>query len=653
MTLSNTEIQDLLNMEWLDTNSLGGSASSSISGANTRKYHGLLVAAFNPPTDKRVLLAKVEERIHQKGEFHDLSVNQFPGTIYPEGHRYLNSFERRPIATWNYGGKSWKIQKKVFMVPNSNTVVLIYENMGSDSFDIELHPLLVHKNHHATSHENHFDFYYEPRKSGIKVHAFPDSPALYLKWSKGTFDENRVWYKNFELPKEEYRGQDAIEDYYRIGFIKSTLKPGQKISVLATIEENMVSKSATTLEKKTLRTIESKKAAHVKNKFYNDLLVSGDQFLVNRASTQSKSIIAGYHWFADWGRDTMIAMRGLTIATGNKEASKSILSTFFKYLNLGMLPNRFPDFTGQDVEYNTIDASLWLFIAMYEYHERFKDKKFIEDHLKELEEVLIHHIKGTRFNIHLTEEGFIYGGQDGWQLTWMDARVDGYVVTPRIGCPIEINALWYNAMCIYEHFCQGCNLKLNYQIREAKSKFLKNFKNYFLNDSGFLNDVVVPNESHDGSFRPNQIHVVSLPFSLLNKSQEKKLVQLVGEKLLTDYGLRTLDDRSPQFIGHYGGNQWDRDIAYHQGTVWPFLLMEYWEAFLKVNKYSEKAKKEVIQQLKPLKDHFYNSDCLHAISEIFDGVKPDEGRGCVQQAWSVAALIKLYTDHQLYKIKES
>ncbi|MGX1930977.1 amylo-alpha-1,6-glucosidase [Flagellimonas sp. 2504JD4-2] len=650
MDLKNIEIKDLLSMEWLETNGLGSYASSSISGANTRKYHGLLVAALNPPTERKVMVAKLEEQVLVDGDISEISVNQYPGTMHPQGHKYLKSFVRRPIATWQYQGNNWKLSKKIFMVPNSNTTVVIYENVGKEAFNLKVNPLFEHTDYHATMHENQFDFYYEKIKSGIKIYAYPDSPALYMQWTRSNFTEDRTWYKNIELFKEQYRGQDFREDYYQLGFLDSKLAPGQKASLLFTTEEGMTVKRYSDLQRITERFVSSLRSNETKDDFYNDLLVSGNQFVVNRTSTESKSIIAGYHWFTDWGRDTMIAMRGLTIAIGDQDTSKSILSTFLKYVDKGMLPNRFPDYDGQDVEYNTIDATLWLFVAMYEYQMKFGDDAFIRDNMEKLEEILLCHIEGTRYNIHLTEEGFIWGGEENWQLTWMDAKVGDYVVTPRIGCPIEINALWYNAMCIYEHFCSGCDIKIHREIVLTKQNFLKNFKRKFLNENGYLNDVVTKN-GVDSSFRPNQIYAVSLPFHILSRKEEKEIIKQIGDKMLTGYGLRTLDQENKDFVPHYGGNQWQRDTAYHQGTVWPFLLMEFWQAYLKVYGFSTKAKKEVVNGLKPLKAHFYTSDCLHGISEIFDGLEPNEGRGCIQQAWSVSALVKLYSEHNLYQIK--
>lgn len=651
MNLKEKSIDELLQLEYIETNRLGGYASSSIVGANMRKYHGLLVAAFNPPTNRRVLVSKIEERILQAEGIAEIAVNQYPNnTIYPQGHQHLKSFIRRPIATWIYEGEHWKLEKKVFMVPHSNTTVVTYKNIGEKAFNLETHPLLENKDYHSTFRENNFDFYYEKKANQLKTHAFYNSPAVYIKWNHGGFEEYRSWYKNIQLSKEAYRGQEAEEDYYRIGYITAALQPQETFDIIFTIEEEILNKSVNTLEKEMLNALKASKSSKIKDTFYNDLLVSGNQFIVNRTSTNSKSIIAGYHWFTDWGRDTMIAMRGLTIATGDQITSKSILSTFFKYVKKGMLPNRFPDYEGQEVEYNTIDATLWLFVSLYEYYETFQDQSFITENISILKEIIDYHIQGTFYNIKVNSEGFVEGGQEGWQLTWMDAKVNGYVVTPRMGAPVEINALWYNALCIYEYFCKKIKKTTETAYVALRKKVKKNFKKTFITPEGYLYDVIT-SAGKDAAFRPNQINVVSLPFSILTEAQEKKLVTLVTKELYTDFGLKTLHNSHPDFVSHYGGNKWYRDIAYHQGTVWPFLLMEYWQAYLKVNKFSEAAKKKTKQSLEVLKQHFYEAECIHGISEIFDGENPSEGRGCVQQAWSIAAVLKLYTDHKLYDIK--
>lgn len=651
MKIKEKDVEELLNLEWIETNGLGGYASSTITGANTRKYHGLLVAPYNPPVDRKILVGKIEERIYTNGDYTDLSLNEYPeGSIHPKGHQYLSNFTKKPNSTWQYKHNKWSLKKQLFMVQGSNTTVITYHNNGTTPFVLEMHPLWAFKDHHYNFKETPNHFEYKKHNNHIKVQ-LSDNVDAYWDWSEGEFVEERSWYNNFQLHKETYRGENDQEDFYRIGYVKLIMAPGQKIKISFTTEEKMVGKNIELLELNNKRHLKSIVSAKTKNTFYNDLLVAGNQFLVRRDTTKSKTIIAGYHWFTDWGRDTMIAMRGLTIATGNKKASKSLLSTFLKHTSEGMLPNRFPDFTEQKVAYNTIDATLWLFVAMYEYHQKFNDLEFIKKNIKALEKIILRHVRGTRYNIHVTQEGFLYGGQEGVQLTWMDALVDGHVITPRMGCPVEINALWYNALCIFESFATECKIKIKREVTINKRKFSNNFKNYFLNDKGYLNDVVDPaNNGVDNSFRSNQIYAISLPFSLLTKKEEKQIVEMVEEKLLTPYGLRTLDPSHPDFKGKYYGNQWNRDMAYHQGTVWPFILMDYYEAFLKTRKYTQGAKKKVVKALKPLEDHFYNQDGIHTISEIFDGEKPLEGRGCIHQAWSVAALIKLYSDYNLYDL---
>lgn len=400
-----------------------------------------------------------------------------------------------------------------------------------------------------------------------------------------------------------------------------------------------------TLKTNELQRLENLAPKDLDEPFLRDLMLAGDQFIVRRNSTQGYSLIAGYHWFTDWGRDTMIAMRGLTIATGKQEVSKSILETFLRHVDKGMLPNRFPD-GNEALEYNTIDATLWLFIALYEYHRKFQDLSFVAEHLDTLTDILEHHIRGTRYNIHCTPEGFLAGGEGLAQLSWMDARVGDYVVTPRHGCPVEIQALWYNALRIYQYFAGSLNQPYE-QYQAIGDQLLANFKQHFVRPDGALNDVIIPMDGRyaaDASMRPNQIYVVSLPFSLLGKEAEKGVVDAVREHLLTDYGLRTLSPEHPDFKPKYGGNSWDRDTAYHQGTVWPFLLGEYATAWLKVNDWSEKAQKEVRTMLEPLKHHFYQEDCILGISEIFDGKRPRAGKGTVHQAWSVGALLKTLLD---------
>ena len=644
-------MNDIFNKEWLVTNGLGGYASGTVVGANTRRYHGLLVASENPPTDRRIVVAKIEERVFQQDTYFDLSANQFPGVVYPKGYEYLHSFERIPLPCWQYKTENWHLEKTIFMVYGSNATVVEYSNKGDRPFRLEAHPLFADYEYHQGFRENGFyDYYTEPQEHRLKIYPHFQGKPIFMRWSKGDFIQARNWYKNIQWPMEAYRGYDAVADYYRIGYLTYDLKPGESLFMVFSTKELVGSRSPADLKEEELNRIKELKNISTENVFFNDLLTSADQFLVQRKSTGSETIIAGYHWFADWGRDTMIAMRGLTIAIGDKNASKSILTTFFKYLSEGMLPNRFPDREGDEIEYNTLDAPLWLFIAMYEYHQKFHDAAFIEGHLNDLEDILQHYINGTRYQIHVTDEGFLYGGQEGVQLTWMDAKVDGEVVTPRIGCPVEINALWYNALKAFDFFCQELSKGTPEEYLVLARKIKHNFKDHFVNGHGTLYDVVIPGGTPDNTFRPNQIYVASLPFSLVDMATERKIVQQVGEKLWTPFGLRSLAVDNENYKGHYRGNLWQRDHAYHQGTAWPFLLGEYYSALLKTNKNTEKAREKVVKELEPLRNHFYNENGIQAISEIFDGDGPHEGRGTIQQAWSVGAILKLYVDFKLYKV---
>lgn len=638
--------------EWIQTNGLGGFASSTVEGANTRRYHALLVAALNPPTDRKVIVSKVEERIKVNNRYKDLSTNHYKDVVYPEGYKFLKTFYPTPIPTWTFQDQNFHIEKQILMVQNKNATLVNYINKGDTPIILEMHPLYAFTDYHTLFHENSFtDFYSETHENYLKTYPHYQSIPVYTKWNKGQFTEARTWYKNSYLPIETKRGLDDICDSYRIGYITCELQPQEAVTLLFSLNETLLDYDVNklfALEKRKFL----KADYHSKSQFYNDLLRSGNQFLVKRQSTQEQSIIAGYHWFSDWGRDTMISMRGLTIATGNKTASKSILATFFKSLNQGMIPNRFPDHNQDKVEYNAMDATLWLFITLYEYYRKFDDKAFVKKQLPVLKDILDWHIKGTHYRIKATPEGFLYGGEAGVQITWMDAMVNGEVITPRIGCPIEINALWYNALKVYEYFCGEFKLKNETYFDNIKNNFELNFSNFFINEDGTLYDVIIPNKSSDSRFRPNQLYCLSLPFTILNKEQKKTVFEAIQKKLYTTFGLRTLDMEDPNFKGAYSGNQWQRDHEYHQGTVWPFLLSEYYTAFFKIYGNTKTNRKRVVKELSSLKNHFYNEVGLHCISEVFDGKDPKQGKGTIQQAWSVAALIKLYSDYKLYELDD-
>jgi predicted glycogen debranching enzyme len=649
-TFINPTFESLSRKEWIVTNGLGGYASSSISGANTRRYHGLLVAALRPPTDRIVMVSKVEESVVDiEGNHIQFSSNQYSDVIHPGGYETITSFDRDPLPLTTFQGVGWMLSKMVFMIHHSNTTVIEYQNLGAKQCKLVLNPFYVYKDYHMLFHQQDtFDFYREEAENFISI-IYPRYGAapLFVQCPDSEFTSDKVWNKNIFYAKEAERGLDDLEDTCSIGSYSIALEPGQKAHLLFTIEKDQLNPSWNELKEQEIERIgqltNNISDASVSDlskqdaQFYKDLITTGDQFIVNRSSNNGQSIIAGYHWFTDWGRDTMIAMRGLVIARGKQELAKNIINTFLAYLKDGLIPNRFPD-QGETPEYNTIDASLWVFIILYEYHQKFNDVDFIGACLPKLNEILCAYRDGTHFKIHMLEEGLIFGGEGLSQLTWMDAKVGDYVVTPRQGCPVEINVLWYNAICIYHEFQKlfaipdvGWN-SLASEVKEA-------FRLYFLNLKGYLNDVVIPDEYADDAIRPNQVYALSLPFSLLTDTENQNILICITNKLLTPYGLRSLSMDHPDFIGFYGGDQWHRDKAYHQGTVWTFLMGEYLLAYLKTYKNSTQARQHVTSLMDTLKHHFYHEDCIRGISEVFDGEKPGPGRGCIHQAWSVGMLL--------------
>lgn len=643
--LNDPTFETLRSKEWLTTNGIGGYASGTLSGANSRRYHGMLIAANNPPTSRKVLVAKVEEGIALKRDHQvELSANQYPSAIHPQGFQYLTQFEQNPFPTFQYEINGHLLEKSIFMVYGHNATVIEYKNLGTQSIPLSMTPFLVDRDYHGLFSEGRvFDFYYEKIGDILKIHSRYGSAPLYIKQESGTFEENRFWVKDLIHEQEKYRGLDYQEDAYVVGKFHQLLSPNKSCFLIMTSDANVLESSPLDLKKAALKRWNGLVPKANKNTFLGDLYKAADQVIVKRAATNSFTILAGYHWFTDWGRDTMIAMRGLCISTGRKKVSQSILTTFFKNIDKGMLPNRFPDYDHDEVEYNTVDATLWLFVALYEYYEKFKDGAFVKRNFAHLTDILTHHFAGTRYNIHVTDEGFLWAGEAGVQLTWMDAKVGDFVVTPREGCAVEIQALWYNALMIYQYFQKELKIKgtstISEQSKSTADQLKKNFVHHFYNDQAYLNDVVVPNQSVDQDIRPNQIFVLSLPFDLLNKTQQKKVFKNVKDHLFTPFGLRSLNVDNQSFKPIYGGDQWHRDTSYHQGTVWSWLLGDYWLAYLKLNNYSDKSKAVVRQEIATLETHFYEHNCIHGVSEIFDGEPSHQGRGTVQQAWSIGALI--------------
>lgn len=640
--------ENALTKEWIVTNGIGGYASSTVIGTNTRRYHGLLVAALNPPTERKLMVCKVEETIISNHKETMLSTNQYLDAVYPEGYYHIKGFTRVPLPTTLFRAGEAELSKTIFMVYNSNTTIVEYTNASPITFRLRLNPLYAVRDYHALLREEH-DYQYLVKDNGNNhaIYAYAGAQPLYFKHTKGTFIAQPHWNKNILYSIEKQRGQDFSEDLYSTGSVEYNLSPGETMHVMFSLDANKLEEDPKELKQKEIDRLNSLVPPGVHNEFLADLFITGDQFIVHRKSTENYSIIAGYHWFTDWGRDSMIALRGLCIATGKQKEARSVIITFLNVLNQGIIPNRFADYETDEPEYHTMDATLWLFIAVYEYDRAFKDTQFLKMIHDKLTEIIHHHVIGTKHNIHVTDKGFLCGGTHGLPLSWMDARINDYVFTPRMGCPVEINALWYNALKIHSYIFTRLGYKPNETVKAIAYKIENNFEDSFWNNDGYLNDLVTEDGKADNAIRPNQIYAVSLPYSLLPLEKGKLVVDKVNQYLLTDYGLRTLDPNHHQFKAEYSGDVWSRDAAYHQGTVWPFLMPEYFTAYLKVHNYSNRAKRDVEDNLRLIKDHFYHDECLHGISEVFDGLNPRSGKGCMNQAWSVSNLILLITKADL------
>ena len=640
--------------EWLETNGLGGFASSSITGLNTRRYHGLLTAATNPPVGRIVMLSKLEETLIIDGRRYELSANQYPGSIYPQGFLYQTNFRLDPYPVFAYEVEGFRFEKSVFMVQGQNATVVHYElganeaNRYSGEIKLELRPLIAFRDYHSTTHENGTLNRRVETDAGItSVRPYPDLPALYFSYDDAELNTSGDWYRNFEYDVERERGLDFMEDLFSPFALTFNLSLHRRARVIASTERFDIRTAERFRDAETSRRKTMGPASPKANDLVRRLFSAADQYIVARGA--QKTVIAGYHWFSDWGRDTMIALPGLTLATGRFEIAKSILSQFAQHVDQGMLPNRFPD-TGETPEYNTVDATLWFFEAVRSLLHYTNEYDFVRANLYDvLKDIIAWHVRGTRYNIHVDHDGLLASGEPGVQLTWMDAKVGDWVVTPRHGKPVEIQALWYNALRVMEHLARKFGEKDNEkEYAKLAERAEKSFNAQFWNkDGGCLYDVV--NGDHrDSSVRPNQVIAVSLRHSMVPKSRAKSILRVVDSELLTPCGLRTLSPGDSQYRGRYEGNQLHRDGAYHQGTVWPWLMGPYITAYMKTFGASA-GRKVAVEWLNNFQHHLEDA-CLGQVSEIFDADPPHSARGCAAQAWSVAELLRAATEDVYTKL---
>lgn len=639
--------------EWLVTNGIGGFASGSIANVLTRRYHGLLTAALQPPLGRTLLLAKLDETADydgvypESGRLYPLYTNRWEdGTFEGNGHHYLNRFHLEGTTpVWTYAIANALLEKRVWMQPGANTTYVQYHlTRATGPLGLTLKALVNYRDYHSTTIVNDWYPEVEDVAQGLRITMFDGARPFYLFSDRAEITPQFDWYEDFFLSVEEFRGQrDVSEDHLYLAQLQVTLRPGETFAVVASTEPTpTLDSDAAYAERRAYEQHLLDRAGNLAGApaAVHHLVLAADQFVVNRptaADPAGKSIIAGYHWFSDWGRDTMIALPGLTLATGRPEIAASILRTYAQFVDQGMLPNRFPD-AGETPEYNTIDATLWYFVAVGDYFRATGDTALLRDLYPALAGIVEWHVRGTRYAILMdAADGLISGGEAGVQLTWMDAKVDDWVVTPRIGKPVEINALWYNALCIMHEFAVTLG-EDPARFAGLASRARAGFDRFWNAPLGYCYDVLdTPDGGADGSLRPNQLLAVSLPHSPLTAEQQRSVVDACARHLLTAHGLRSLSPDDKAYIGRYGGDRRKRDGAYHQGTVWGWLIGPFVAAHRRVYNDPAAARSYLMPLLQSLVDHGVGS-----ISEIFEGDAPFAPRGCIAQAWSVGEVLRVW-----------
>ncbi|MBI2264243.1 MAG: glycogen debranching enzyme N-terminal domain-containing protein [Armatimonadetes bacterium] len=636
--------------EWLCTNGIGGYASSTVIGANSRRYHGLLVAALKPPGKRTILLSKIEEEVLLDDRVFRISANLYPDTIFPQGYFHLHRFTAFPLPKWTYMIEDAVLHKEVFMVNGKNTTVVTYslESGGRPALLI-LYPLVTCRDFHLLQRKTNwpFDLKREKTSQGLQIslQAHPDAPTLRLI-SGAHYQSIGRWYYNLQYVRERERGLDYEEDSFCPGYFALNLRQGEAVSLIASSEplENIdpeVWREAEIARRRALL-----HPAHDLSQEAKTLFLATDAFVVRVPGDGSCGIIAGYPWFQEWGRDALVSLPGLTLVTGRFHEAREILLTFSGKLKDGLLPNYFPEDPAGRIPYNAADVSLWFFYALYKYWEYTRDRPFIEGKmLPVMKSIMDHYKRGTHFDIGMRSDGLLDAGTPETQLTWMDAIVDKWPVTPRNGTPVDLNALWYNALKIFEVFAP--NTTEAARAARLAERVRENFLRRFWNDAArCLLDCA--GKKRDDSIRPNQILAASLPFPLLDRERALQVVTKVWTDLVTSLGLRTLSSREARYRGVYRGSSAERDAAYHQGTVWPCLLRQYITAFVRAHEHSPWSKGIAELLLQPLFHHLRDA-CVGTVSEVFDGDPPHLAGGCPAEAWSVAEILRCYWEDVLEK----
>jgi predicted glycogen debranching enzyme len=640
-----SHLEAALKREWLVTNGIGGYASSTIAGANTRRYHGLLVATLRPPLQRTLLVSKLDATARLGADLFPLTTNEYiDGTINPHGYHNLESFGLEgtiPVFTWAVADAL--VEQRVWMAHGQNTTYVTYTLVrASRPIALEVIPLCTYREMHGTTDVRGWMPETNSVDDGLYVTAFAEAVPYWLRANRGTFVPGVVRHWSLRQRAESYRGLSDREDMFAIGRLDAKLMEGETLAlVLTTAQEPELDwQVAYEAEKTRQAQLLGQSGLDDEPGWIKRLALAADQFIVDRptdVNPTGKTIIAGYPWFGDRGRDTMIALPGLTLATGRPEIAASTLRTFAHFVNQGMLPDRLPGSTGQ-AEYESADAALWFFQALHCYLEVTDDLALIDELYPTLVEIVEWHLKGTHHGLGVDESDDLLQVREApIGLTWMNKRDGERVVTPRVGKPVEINALWHNALGALSHFATQLGRTDDASLwREMTARLAKSFETRFwYARGGYLYDVIDGPEGDDATLRPNQLLAVSLPHNpLQDRDKARAVVDAVARHLQTSYGLRTLSPRDPAYAHRYGGDPVARANAYHQGTVWAWLIGSFVIAHRKV--YGDQAKARSF--LRPFADHLADHG-IGSISEIFDGDPPHTPRGCTASARSVAQVL--------------
>ena len=656
-----TTFKEGIKREWAVTNGIGGYAGSSMIGAHSRTHQGYLIASLHAPIERYLVFSKINETATVGTSTVSFETSQHCAsgkTVYTEGQKFLTSFIYDGSVHYTYETDNFSFEKHITLKRNANVCAVAYELTAGDSdCTFTLTPLFNYREHSESSTPDtlRFDTFTEDRTFYLVPEKNKDI-AIRFQTSEGTFSERETVYDiDMQLQIEVDLETDGLDCHYcpvdlSIAVPANTTK---KVSILCSIgdvNERPAPVSGTEafsiLEENARCHAELFEKAGYHDSFANQLVLASDQFLTYRESTKMMTVLAGLPWFTDWGRDTMIAFTGLTLCTKRFKEAEEILLTFARYIRHGIVPNMFPD-DNMPPLYNTVDASLWYFYAVYQYlhyNPAAEAEAFVKEQIfPHLKEIISAYEKGTDFSIYMEDDGLIHAGSGLDQITWMDVRVGDWVATPRHGKPVEINALWYNALRIMESLCEKFDEDASaYRTRANQVK--ESFNAKFWDSSNQCLFDVVDGDEPDDHIRPNQIYAVSLPFSLLPEEQEKAVVALVEKELFVGCGLRSLAPDHPDYHGIYCGALAKRDAAYHQGTAWGFLLGGFFSAYMKVNHHSSSAAENAVHMLEPVRKHLSDSGCIGSISEIFDGDTPHNPRGCYAQAWSVGEVLRCYCE---------